>query len=74
MELKDKLDYFETVLSVAATGPAALRDEAILALTSLGMSRNVAERALEDIDWTAEDSESLETVIKKALRHASHVG
>lgn len=74
IELKDKLDHFAFAERAAAGGPAGLREEAVLALTSLGMARNAAERALENIDWKGQDGQSLEQVIKKALQHAGSTG
>jgi Holliday junction DNA helicase RuvA len=72
MELKDKL---EDVAAEPAPGePApALRDEAMLALMSLGMPRQTAQRVLEKMDWSTADSTNLESIIKEALRHTSSV-
>jgi Holliday junction DNA helicase RuvA len=68
LELKDKLDDLEA--EAAEIEPAAvLRDEAILALTSLGMPRHAAQRALERIDWKRAESSDLEAIIKEALKH-----
>jgi Holliday junction DNA helicase RuvA len=70
MELKDKLD--DVAVETVATGPAsALRDEAILALTSLGMTRMAAQQLLDKIDWTDSDMMSVEAVVKEALGHTS---
>jgi Holliday junction DNA helicase RuvA len=72
VELKDKLGD----LAVGAEEPASagsLRDEALLALTSLGMPRHAAQRALERIDWKRPDASDLETVIKEALKNAGSV-
>jgi Holliday junction DNA helicase RuvA len=72
LELKDKLEGFE--MEAEEVEPAAtLRDEAILALASLGMPRHAAQRALERIDWSRPESSDLETVIKEALKHAGSV-
>jgi len=69
LELKDKLADLEMV-PTEAEPLTALREEAILALTSLGMPRQAAQRALERVDWSATDTSSLEAVIKEALKHA----
>lgn len=73
IELKDKVAELDVDVPARATGPAALREEAILALSSLGMSRGAAERALEKIDWASESASDLESVIKQALKHTSTV-
>lgn len=69
VELKDKL---EEIASAGAKPeqPASVRDEAILALTTLGMGKSAAERALEDIDWGALEEPSVEVVVREALKHA----
>ncbi len=72
MELKDKLEDLEK--GAAETEPAgSLRDEAMLALTTLGMPRHAAQRALERIDWKRADASDLESVIKEALKHAGSI-
>ena len=72
LELKDKLADLAT--ERAETEPiTALREEAILALTSLGMARQAAQRALERVDWSSTDATNLEAVIKEALKHAGSI-
>ncbi|UCG51122.1 MAG: Holliday junction branch migration protein RuvA [Candidatus Latescibacterota bacterium] len=72
VDLKDKLMRVEAEFE--ATEPAsALREEAILALTSLGMPKIAAQRALEKVDWGSADQSSLESIVKEALKHASSV-
>ena len=72
LELKDKLEDLE--VEAVEFGPVpALRDEAILALTTLGMPRHAAQRALERIDWSHAETTSLETIIKEALKHAGSI-
>jgi Holliday junction DNA helicase RuvA len=72
LELKDKLADLE--MEPAATEPvAALREDAILALTSLGMPRHAAQRVLERIDWKRPEMSDLEAVIKEALKHAGGI-
>ncbi len=72
VELKDKLDSLQTE-ATEGEPVAALRDDAVLALTSLGMPRHAAQRVLERIDWSRPDMSSLEAVIKEALKHASGI-
>jgi Holliday junction DNA helicase RuvA len=68
MELKDKLEGL--VAEGAAVGrPSTVRDEALLALTALGMARSAAERALESIDWGSMDDPGVEIVVREALKH-----
>jgi Holliday junction DNA helicase RuvA len=72
VELKDKLGHLAVTEGAATTGvPSNLREEAILALTTLRMQRGVAERALEHVDWKSKDESSLASIVKQALRHAS---
>ena len=72
LELKDKLADLE-METTEAEPLTALREEAILALTSLGMPRQAAQRALERVDWATTDTSSLEAVIKEALKHAGSI-
>lgn len=74
MELKDKLQDFALETAPDSAGAAGnLRQEALLALTSLGMNRNAAERALDDVEWGSKQKSDLESIIKEALKHASTV-
>ncbi len=70
MELADKLDAFE---SVEERRPPALavREEVLLALTSLGMTRGAAESALDRMEWKADEPVNVEEVVRRALRYAS---
>lgn len=72
MELGDKVDEFlsatETVV-VAST----VRDEVLLALTSLGMTRNAAEGVLDRMDWNPDDASTVEDVVRRALKHAGGI-
>lgn len=69
LELKDKIGELD--VEAAEVEPvAALRDEAVLALTSLGMPRHAAQRALENVDWKRAEPSNLEAIIKEALKHA----
>ncbi|MGH9427421.1 MAG: Holliday junction branch migration protein RuvA, partial [Terriglobia bacterium] len=73
VELRDKLAKFEA--STASFGPATdsqarVRSEAMLALTSLGYTRPMAEKALRVAlrELNGKDS-SVEELIKMSLRH-----
>jgi len=70
MELKDKLDAFDTPEERKAPR-IAVREEVLLALTSLGMSRGAAESALDRMEWNAEETPNVEDVVRRALRYAS---
>jgi Holliday junction DNA helicase RuvA len=72
MELSDKLDDIETAPAVAE-GASELKDEVIMALTSLGMTKHAAEAALEKIGWRRDDSRTLEDVVRDALKYAGRV-
>jgi Holliday junction DNA helicase RuvA len=74
IELKDKLTAFDVPATSQLPGVAsALREEAVLALTTLGMQRAVAERALDHIDWENKNDNDLADIVKDALKHASGV-
>ena len=72
MELKDKLKDIQ-VRAAAPGGKASIREEAILALTSLGMTRVVAERALDNLNWQEMKDPSVEEVVREALKVASGI-
>lgn len=72
MELGDKLD--DLLLAPAEREPLDdVRQEAILALTSLGMTRSSAERALEKIDWSGETPQDVEEMVREALKYAGSI-
>ena len=74
MELKDKLaEFHDTARSEREGASPALREEAVLALTTLGMTRAQADLALEKIDWQSEDASSVEKIVKRALKSTSAV-
>ena len=74
LELRDKVNKEETTsaLSIQSSSKDSVRTQALLALTSLGYSRPVAEkslrRALDDANGT---DQSLEDLIKSALKYSS---
>ncbi|UCH85046.1 MAG: Holliday junction branch migration protein RuvA [Candidatus Latescibacterota bacterium] len=69
VELKDKLAAMDVEIETEGPG-SALREEAVLALASLGMPKVAARKALEKIDWSGVDESSLEAVVREALKHA----
>ena len=74
IELKDKLSAFDVPTTSQLPGVAtALKEEAVLALTTLGMQRATAERALEHVDWVDKNDADLAEIVKEALKHASGV-
>jgi Holliday junction DNA helicase RuvA len=68
VELSDKMDEFIGVSEPVAV-TSSVREEVLMALTSLGMSRNAAEGVLDRMDWNAEDT--AEDVVRRALKYAS---
>lgn len=75
VELREKIGKIEIVSSFPpASSPAqtSIRSEALLALTSLGFNRIVAEKALRAaIQETNGNDVTVEVLIKAALRHAT---
>jgi len=68
VELADKLDDL-----AAAPEPQApvstVREEVLLALGALGMTRSAAESALDKMEWNAGDDNDVADVVRRALRH-----
>ena len=75
VELRDKIgkiDLGALSTTAAATDQARIRAETLLALTSLGYSRPVAEKALRSALEEGDGKDlSTEQLIKRALRHAA---
>lgn len=75
VELRDKIgriDLGALSTTTAATDQSRIRAETLLALTSLGYSRPVAEKALRSALEEGNGKElSIEQLIKRALRHAA---
>ncbi len=75
VELREKIGRIEMVSSMPpASSPAqaGIRSEALLALTSLGFNRSVAEKALRAaIQDTNGKDVTVEVLIKGALKHAT---
>ncbi|MGA3288511.1 MAG: Holliday junction branch migration protein RuvA [Bacteroidota bacterium] len=75
VELRDKVGKTLTEsepISVIGMATAAMRIEALQALTSLGYNQQIAEKAIRLVVKEAEGSTiSLEELIKRALRHTN---
>jgi Holliday junction DNA helicase RuvA len=70
IELGDKLDDL-TGIEEPTAPTSGIREEVLLALTSLGMSRNAAEAVLDRMEWRPEAESSVEDVVREALKYAS---
>jgi Holliday junction DNA helicase RuvA len=72
IELSDKLDdLIGTDEPAAPTSSSGVREEVVLALTSLGMTRAAAEAALDRMDGRPEAEASVEDIVREALKYAS---
>jgi Holliday junction DNA helicase RuvA len=74
MELRDSLGRIGTTASTARAGQGTsnIRNEALLALTSLGYSRVNAERAIRSaLEESKEADASVESLVKSSLRFVS---
>ena len=75
IELREKLSRLSSLLPVSSStssGNAAVREEALLALTSLGYSKSAAERALRGaLQELGESDPPVERLLKAALRNAT---
>lgn len=76
MELSEKLGDLGAAAPESAVGTTAvsggLREEVLLALTSLGLTRASAELTLEKMKWSPEEGSSVEEVVREALRYAGN--
>jgi len=72
IELGDKLDDLAGAAEPAAVAPG-VRDEVLLALTSLGMTHSAAEGVLARMDWSPDDTSTVEDVVRRALKYAGGV-
>jgi Holliday junction DNA helicase RuvA len=71
LELKDKIKkgiFAGEMPNIAAPANNSLRNEALSALITLGIPKNVAEKSIDTIIKTEGSSLSLEQLIKKALK------
>jgi Holliday junction DNA helicase RuvA len=75
VELRDKISRAESAQPATGIAPgsgSSIRTEALLALTSLGYSRQAAEKAVRGAMLESPEAEaSVESLIKAALRHAT---
>lgn len=70
IELGDKLDDL-TATDEPTTPTSGIREEVVLALTSLGLTRNSAEAVLDRMNWRAEAETTVEDVVREALKYTS---
>ena len=72
IELRDKIGKLEYQTPVKEDKASAIRNEALLALTSLGYSRPIAEKTIRMVLQESDGSTlTVEELIKRALRHSS---
>ena len=72
VELKDKLDHLgSTTVTGAARAGHEVREEVILALTTLGVTRSVAEKAIDKVDQETQETQNVPDIVKEALKHTS---
>lgn len=71
IELSDKLDDLTSADEPEMVASSGVREEVVLALTSLGMTRGAAESALDRMNWRPEAEASVEDVVREALKYAS---
>jgi Holliday junction DNA helicase RuvA len=75
VELREKVGKLEYEMPVTEDKAAAMRSEALLALTSLGYARATAEKAIRAVLQESDGSGlTVEDLIKRALRHTSTTG
>jgi len=76
MELSEKLGDLGTSAPVAVTpgsgAAGGVREEVVLALTFLGLTRGAAELTLERMKWSPQEGTSVEEVVREALRYAGN--
>ena len=73
LELKDKIgkDQPETAIqNIVTSGNAAIRNEALAALVTLGINKVAAQKTIDKILKTTDGQISLEELIKLALKNA----
>ena len=73
IELKDKLSKDGTgkdTLNILAGGNNTIRNEALTALITLGISKSVAEKSIDSIIKSNTNAITLEELIKQALKRA----
>jgi Holliday junction DNA helicase RuvA len=67
VDLAGKMDDFLTGAPEPLPATSGVRDEVVLALTTLGMTRNAAEGVLDRMEWNDEDS--AEELVRRALKY-----
>ncbi|HEX6791321.1 MAG TPA: Holliday junction branch migration protein RuvA [Candidatus Krumholzibacteria bacterium] len=67
IDLGNKVDEFVSAAEPVVTG-SKVRDEVLLALTSLGMTHSAAEGVLDRMEW--DDKDSAEELVRRALKYA----
>ncbi|HMV09082.1 MAG TPA: Holliday junction branch migration protein RuvA [Cyclobacteriaceae bacterium] len=72
IELKDKLkkDSYEEILPGTGVRNNTLRNEALSALVTLGIARNVAEKSVDMVLKKSGNTITLEDLVKQALKNA----
>lgn len=70
IELGDKLDDL-TSTDEPATPTSGIREEVVLALASLGMTRSSAEAVLDRMSWRPGAETTVEDVVREALKYTS---
>lgn len=72
IELKDKLkkDSYEEISSVTGVRSNTLRNEALSALVTLGIARNMAEKSVDTVLKKLGNTITLEDLVKQALKNA----
>ena len=72
IELKDKLkkDSYEEISSGTGVRNNTLRNEALSALVTLGIARNVAEKSVDTVLKRSGNTITLEDLVKQALKNA----
>jgi Holliday junction DNA helicase RuvA len=71
VELGDKLEDLAATEEPVVPADTPIRDEVLLALTGLGMSRGAAEAVLDRMDWSPDEDPTVEELVRRALRYAT---
>lgn len=66
VELKDKVDRVAREIEIPETGAISVRNDAVIALTTLGYNQKTAEKIVRDL-MSSSPELSLEEIIKSAL-------
>ncbi len=72
IELKDKLkkESYEEISPITGVRNNTVRNEALSALTTLGIARNVAEKSVDAVLKKSGNTITLEDLVKQALKNA----